>query len=234
MGSHPLLLVTPSVQVCGAVPGVCGGSTGARRPCHPARTPLAAALDTHLTSGRSTSSRSSSCASVARSAAANSWCNSPSKRSKSCSAAGCWDSRRSSVSRSLRIWSRWLLLLVAPSVPVCDSGGPLLWGPLWERGFLDIPTLYPEGMLSIFPRLTDHHELHHRKRCSTGARRTTTLRVTNCHRRASNVSWGHVRPPPIAQFETYTQKSRRCTGPAWRRSPARAPPARRRPAAPAP
>ena len=168
------------------------GSTGARRPFHPARTPLAAALNTHLgsVSGRSTASRSSSCASAARSAAANSWCTSPAKRSKSCSAAGCSVSRRSSAFNSLTIWCSWSLLLVAP------------WGPLSERGFLDIPNqLYPKECCPSSPaqlnsptRLIDHHELHHRKRRSTRARRATSLRVTLCHRRPSNVSWNPLYP----------------------------------------
>ena len=168
------------------------GSTGARRPFHPARTPLAAALNTHLgsVSGRSTARRSSSCASAARSAAANSWCTSPAKRSKSCSAAGCSVSRRSSAFNSLTIWCSWSLLLVAP------------WGPLSERGFLDIPNqLYPKECCPSSPaqlnsptRLIDHHELHHRKRRSTRARRATSLRVTLCHRRPSNVSWNPLYP----------------------------------------
>ena len=62
---------------------------------------------------------------------------------------------------------------------------------------------YPEGVLPIF------HHLPARVAPPVAPRypvlgAPTSLRVTHCHHRASNVSRGHTRPPQIAQFETYT------------------------------
>lgn len=70
-----------------------------------------------VTSAWFISSRSNSSASTTRSAAVNSWCTSPSKRSKSCSAGTHSARRRRFGLNSLRTWSRWSLYRCTGEVP---------------------------------------------------------------------------------------------------------------------
>ena len=134
----------------------------------------------------------------------------PRKRSKSSSAGARSDSRRDSVPKSLRIWSRWSLFPVAPSVQVCDSGiGPLLRGSLWGR--LPGPTqpTIPRrsaAHLAHLARLaiTSHHDLpppvalytdpgHPYLPAPDSLAPSHVKRVLGLHQ-----------TPRIAQFETYT------------------------------